>query len=519
MSSICASCDKPATNKCSGCSSVYYCNRECQKKNWSIHKKICNRVVTQKLCNNCARPAIYCCNNCNNNYYCSEKCQADYFEVHKVICKTEHVPQLQHIETGKISNPQTRKEEIVKDIPKPKDDNDILITEFNFGENKYLPLFNLETPLECCVCLENIYTEYELCSLSCGHKFHDKCMEKYKDFSEKYSCPLCRTELIKPDVGYATAINKLISKKSSFTYYNPNETKATYEIEMDSNLTPSKLIEIKKDLLNSAKQGHSPSINNLANVYEKLGNQIMSYKWDFIGAYKNFHESQYCVSTYFYEKKDYDGFIYWQKKAADNGNIKAIHNLAKCHLRNIHVEENEIEAFKYYKKMADHNEPMFQYVMYDILRKRNNMKFAMKYLKMSYNNDYPYAQLEVGRYYLCGIEYKKNYKLGYSLIKKVINSYENISRAYITNALIELFDNKNIVKALENCYKALECKNDDIHYRDPTKIIEFINTVKDNSDILKYFTSLDYREIVIKNDDIEMFKTKYPNESSKIFNN
>lgn len=29
--------------KCSGCEKVYYCNAECQKKDWSNHKKECKK--------------------------------------------------------------------------------------------------------------------------------------------------------------------------------------------------------------------------------------------------------------------------------------------------------------------------------------------------------------------------------------------------------------------------------------------------------------------------------------------
>jgi hypothetical protein len=35
-------CDNAALNKCSGCSRVWYCGYECQKRNWSKHKHVCH---------------------------------------------------------------------------------------------------------------------------------------------------------------------------------------------------------------------------------------------------------------------------------------------------------------------------------------------------------------------------------------------------------------------------------------------------------------------------------------------
>jgi len=41
----CKTCKSTTTElkRCKGCDSVYYCNRECQKKNWPLHKKDCRK--------------------------------------------------------------------------------------------------------------------------------------------------------------------------------------------------------------------------------------------------------------------------------------------------------------------------------------------------------------------------------------------------------------------------------------------------------------------------------------------
>nr|SVE74185.1 EOG090X06BA [Daphnia barbata] len=44
----CATCgQEKVTSKCSVCKSVQYCNRDCQKLHWSIHKKECDKMAKQ----------------------------------------------------------------------------------------------------------------------------------------------------------------------------------------------------------------------------------------------------------------------------------------------------------------------------------------------------------------------------------------------------------------------------------------------------------------------------------------
>eukprot|EP01084_Bolivina_argentea_P212548 361262_1 len=44
----CSNCgNTERTKKCSGCKQVWYCNTDCQKKNWMKHKKQCKKL-TQK---------------------------------------------------------------------------------------------------------------------------------------------------------------------------------------------------------------------------------------------------------------------------------------------------------------------------------------------------------------------------------------------------------------------------------------------------------------------------------------
>lgn len=44
---VCATCaEVNATKKCAKCKAVQYCDRECQRIHWFVHKKECNREAS-----------------------------------------------------------------------------------------------------------------------------------------------------------------------------------------------------------------------------------------------------------------------------------------------------------------------------------------------------------------------------------------------------------------------------------------------------------------------------------------
>jgi hypothetical protein len=80
----CLFCDsKTATKRCSGCYHVYFCNAECQKKAWPIHKQHCKRSMFIN-CASCAKLLTekIKCDGCPVNW-CSEQCKARLIDVHK----------------------------------------------------------------------------------------------------------------------------------------------------------------------------------------------------------------------------------------------------------------------------------------------------------------------------------------------------------------------------------------------------------------------------------------------------
>ncbi|KAL6140310.1 hypothetical protein ACLB2K_058610 [Fragaria x ananassa] len=54
---------------------------------------------------------------------------------------------------------------------------------------------NLKTEHDCSVCLSEFQPESEINHLSCGHVFHQDCLEKWLNYWN-ITCPLCRTPLM-----------------------------------------------------------------------------------------------------------------------------------------------------------------------------------------------------------------------------------------------------------------------------------------------------------------------------------
>lgn len=60
---ICENCENLSYSCCGKCKIVNYCSSQCQKKNWSIHKKFCNLLYNNTDFNNYASLLINFANN------------------------------------------------------------------------------------------------------------------------------------------------------------------------------------------------------------------------------------------------------------------------------------------------------------------------------------------------------------------------------------------------------------------------------------------------------------------------
>ena len=122
----CAACNKEgAVLQCAPCRDagvdVFFCNRECQVKQWKTHKVVCKKKTSTthpkkeqssakkeaeaegmkglqhrkntQICDNCLKKGVKrvaelsVCSKCKSAYYCSPECQVEDWPEHKRMCK------------------------------------------------------------------------------------------------------------------------------------------------------------------------------------------------------------------------------------------------------------------------------------------------------------------------------------------------------------------------------------------------------------------------------------------------
>lgn len=125
MSKICGACSAgyginppfPKNGKlCQGCMNQYYCDRDCQLKDWHSHKSTCvemrksrekadkirgkvrepnyttqTRPRVVKMCGSCgsALSKARLCGGCKSQHYCNQECQLNDWKNHKTVCKQQ----------------------------------------------------------------------------------------------------------------------------------------------------------------------------------------------------------------------------------------------------------------------------------------------------------------------------------------------------------------------------------------------------------------------------------------------
>eukprot|EP00931_Biecheleriopsis_adriatica_P104302 TRINITY_DN78986_c0_g1_i1.p1 TRINITY_DN78986_c0_g1~~TRINITY_DN78986_c0_g1_i1.p1 ORF type:complete len:590 (+),score=65.91 TRINITY_DN78986_c0_g1_i1:70-1839(+) len=86
---ICDHCGAAkGTQMCERCKNVHYCNRECQKAAWRIHRQVCcRRSSVQRVCDHChSAEGAKMCERCKSAYYCGRECQRAAWRVHRKFC-------------------------------------------------------------------------------------------------------------------------------------------------------------------------------------------------------------------------------------------------------------------------------------------------------------------------------------------------------------------------------------------------------------------------------------------------
>ena len=94
-------CGNSGSKRCSQCKSVWYCSADCQKRDWREHKKNCKLMMVEQPESHPRESVISCgkqgcpnrglkkCTLCRIICYCSKDCQRKDWSVHKTTCRAE----------------------------------------------------------------------------------------------------------------------------------------------------------------------------------------------------------------------------------------------------------------------------------------------------------------------------------------------------------------------------------------------------------------------------------------------
>jgi len=84
---MCNTCEnvKEDMDICPACNHVWYCNDECQLKDWDDHKLICNWCVSCQITKDHTQKMPHC-TKCKKVKYCNVECQKAHWKEHKICC-------------------------------------------------------------------------------------------------------------------------------------------------------------------------------------------------------------------------------------------------------------------------------------------------------------------------------------------------------------------------------------------------------------------------------------------------
>jgi hypothetical protein len=98
---LCRQCEGASNLRCLRCKQVWYCGRECQRKDWKTHKHKCKERVAQTVedddnavlvhsCALCQTEANHNCSQCKQVWYCGRHCQRHHWKEHKKDCQNSN---------------------------------------------------------------------------------------------------------------------------------------------------------------------------------------------------------------------------------------------------------------------------------------------------------------------------------------------------------------------------------------------------------------------------------------------
>jgi len=131
-------------------------------------------------CVNCSQPLsidkILMCGKCHKTIYCSKPCQIYHWKTdHKVFCKKDTKDmECSHFGTDEFNCTKCH------------------ILCCNKCHQSHIKKFHPEAIDKCVICYDSIVSS-DLMTTECCHQFHNECIKKIKDTTNK--CPICRIDL------------------------------------------------------------------------------------------------------------------------------------------------------------------------------------------------------------------------------------------------------------------------------------------------------------------------------------
>lgn len=189
----------------------------------------------------------------------------------------------------------------------------------------------------CPICLDLIYKESHIYQICCGKYIHTKCMYEnslYKGRNNiKDNCILCRAETIY-DKKEVMRLANIKSKTSVDALYS---LASTYMAEGD--YKPAFTYFEK-----AAVQNHILAIHKLGMCYMYGYGVELSYdnaKYYLQKASdKGIADASYCLACVHIQAKQYDESYSLLKKAAENGHMHAMYDLAECYMHGYGCERS-----------------------------------------------------------------------------------------------------------------------------------------------------------------------------------
>lgn len=145
------------------------------------------------------------------------------------------------------------------------------------------------------------------------------------------------------------------------------------------------------------------------------------------------------------------------RKLAEQGSSEAQYRLGYMYKNGIGMKKNRTEAKKLYTSAAKQGDASLQYLLGIMHNEDGEYEEALKWIKLSAQQDYHYALQALGTIYIEGIGVEKNYELAFKYYTKAVEQ-GNIGSLYYLGLMYEngMYVQQNKEKALEYYQKAFD---------------------------------------------------------------